>query len=394
MSYQLGLLSDIPLVEIDGRHWTLDLWVKDLQAQVGAVRGVTLFCPVLGKAPADWALLPLPAAVTVVALPATARELSSRLAAVDVVQVPGNSSWRESRRARAFVRCAQRQGTPVVLGISSDRATTSVVNARGQGIFRRARARLRYWSVTFSQRQLAARCDGAFVVGEGLRRLVDGASTNVFVGTASWIQASDIVAPVAARRDSARVRLCAAARLEPMKGIVLALDALATLSGRDDLPPTSLLIAGRGPEEAALRTRRAELGLQDTTEFAGTFAYPGPFFEMLRGQDIVVLTNLNDEQPRLVFDAISQGCLIVCPDSAPYRALGIPQRLLYKRGDALALAQTLVHAIGSIADAPLRGELDALARVATIESMHERRRDWIAATLLKGAPLGSRQAGA
>ena len=386
MTYQLGLLSDIPLVELDGRHWTLDLWVRDLQAQLGAVRGVTLFCPVLGKAPADWALLPLPAGINVVALPSNAREIASRLAAVDVVQVPGNSSWRESRRARSFARWAHHQGKPVVLGISSDRATTSVVNARGQDIVRRARARLRYWSVKFSQRQLAARCDGTFVVGEGLRRLVDGASANLFVGTASWVQASAIVASVAARRDPDRVRLCAAARLEPMKGIVLALDALATLGGRADVPPTALLIAGRGPEEAALRARCAELALQDRTEFAGTFAYPGPFFEMLRGQDIVVLTNLNDEQPRLVFDAISQGCLIVCPDSAPYRALGIPERLLYKRGDALALAQTLVHAIESISDAPLRGELDALARVATIESMHERRRDWIVTTLLKGEP--------
>ena len=386
MTYQLGLLSDIPLIELEGRHWTLDLWVKDLQAQVGAVRGVTLFCPVLATAPPEWALLPLPAGVTVVALPSAPGLIAARLAEVDVVQVPGNSSWRESRRARSFARSAHRLGKPVVLGISSDRATTSIVNARSQGIVRRSRARLRYWSVKFSQRQLAARCDGTFVVGEGLRRLVESNCTNLFVGTASWIQAGDIVPPAAVRRDPDRVRLCVAARLEAMKGTVLALEALAALAGSDPAPPVSLLIAGRGPEEAALRARCAELRLQDVTQFAGTFAYPGPFFEMLRGQDIVVLTNLNDEQPRLVFDAISQGCLIVCPDSAPYRALGIPGRLLYERGDALALARTLAHAIESIEDGSLRTALAGLARVATIESMHERRRDWIRSTLLERAP--------
>ena len=53
MSYRLALLSEIPLVEREGRFWTVDLWVKDLQAQVDAVRGVTLFSPVLATAPAD-----------------------------------------------------------------------------------------------------------------------------------------------------------------------------------------------------------------------------------------------------------------------------------------------------------------------------------------------------
>jgi glycosyltransferase involved in cell wall biosynthesis len=386
MTYRLGLLSDIPLVELDGRYWTIDLWVKDLQAQAAAVAGVTLFCPVLDKAPPEWALLALPPGVAVVAVPASARSIAERLAGLDVVQVPGNSTWNKSRRARLFTRLAHRLGKPVVLGISSDRATTSVVNARGQNVARRARARLRYWSVNFSQRYLAARCDGTFVVGEGLRRLVESTAPNLFVGTASWIRTGDIVAATAARRDPGRVRLCAAARLEPMKGIALALDALAALGARADVPPAALLIAGRGPEEEPLRARCAALGLQDKVTFAGTFAYPGPFFEMLRGQDVVVLTNLNDEQPRLVFDAISQGCLIVCPDSAPYRALGIPDRLLYKRGDTPALAQVLAHAIASLEDASLRVALDALARVATIESMHERRRDWVQATLLARAP--------
>jgi glycosyltransferase involved in cell wall biosynthesis len=274
-------------------------------------------------------------------------------------------------------------GKPVVLGISSDRAMTSLVNARGKNIIHRARARVRYWSVKLSQRYLSGRCDGTFVVGEGLRRLVESTSSNLFVGTASWIDASDIVPTTAARRDSSKVRLCAAARLEPMKGIGLALDALASLGTHDDVPPMTLLIAGRGPEEAALRAQCAALQLQDKTQFAGTFAYPGPFFEMLRSQDIVVLTNLNEEQPRLIFDAISQGCLIVCPDSAPYRALGIPERLLYKRGDAHALAQTVAHAIASIGDETLRVALNSLARMATIETMHERRRDWVRSTLLE-----------
>lgn len=385
MSYRLALLSEIPLVEREGRFWTIDLWVKDLQAQVDAVDGVTLFSPVLGTAPADWALLPLPPTIKAVPLPASASTIAAEVGACDVVQIPGNSTWKDARRSRAFARAARRAGKPVVLGISSDRATTHVVNARGKSVLHRMRARLRSMSVKLSQRHLARRSDGTFVVGEGLRRLVDTASDNIFVGTASWIRASDIVARPAQPAQGGGVKLCVAARLERMKGIHLALEAMSTLSAGRLPPGTRLLIAGQGPEEAALRRQVDSLGLQATVEFVGTFAYPGPFLDFLRSQDIVVLTNLNDEQPRLVFDAISQGCLIVCPDSLPYRALGIPERLLYKRGDASALAGTLTHVAASVGDPELRATLDAMARDATIESMHERRREWVRSTLLARA---------
>jgi glycosyltransferase involved in cell wall biosynthesis len=394
MTYRLALLSEISLIERDGQFWTLDLWVKDLQAQRDAVKSMTLFSPVVGKAPAEWALLPVPGSIKVMGLPSATVAVTQELGTADVVQIPGNFTWWNSRRARAFARIAHRVGRPVILGISSDRATTHLVNARGKSILHRIRARLRSLSVKFSQRHLARHSDGTFVVGEGLRRLVESASSNIFVGTASWIRASDILPPRGnARRDAAVVKLCVAARLEPMKGIHLALEAIAVLKTLHDLPKVTLVIAGQGPEEPALRQQAETLQLQEVVEFAGTFAYPGPFFELLRRQDIVVLTNLNDEQPRLVFDAISQGCLIVCPDSLPYRALGIPERLLYRRGDPQALAAAAAHAIASLDDLALRSELDVLVRNATIETMHERRREWVQSTVVERHALRREQAG-
>ena len=381
MSYRLALLSEIPLVQREGRFWTIDLWVKDLQAQVDAVRAVTLFSPVLDKAPADWALLPLPPTIKAVPLPASASAIAAEVGACDVVQIPGNSTWKDARRSRAFARAARRAGKAVVLGISSDRATTHVVNARGKSVLHRMRAQLRSWSVKMSQRHLARRSDGTFVVGEGLRRLVANASDNIFVGTASWIRAGDIVARQG-QRAADGVRLCVAARLERMKGIHLALEAMSTLAARGSALKGRLLIAGQGPEESALRSQVESLGLQADVEFVGTFAYPGPFLDFLRSQDVVVLTNLNDEQPRLVFDAISQGCLIVCPDSAPYRALGLPAELMYARGNAGALAEAIQRVASRLGDEALRARLDAMSRDATIETMHERRRDWISRTVV------------
>jgi glycosyltransferase involved in cell wall biosynthesis len=382
-------MSEIALIERDGVYWTLDLWAQDLQAQSSCVESVTLFSPVVHKTRDDWVLLPVPPSIRVVPQSSDPSTVEREIAATDVLQIPGNFTWRRSGGARAFMRIAHRLGKPVILGISSDRATTLVVNARGQHLLRRARARLGSLSIRISQRYLAARCDGTFVVGEGLRRLVESVSPNVFVGTASWIRRSDILPSSAVRRDPTTIRLCVAARLEPMKGVGLALEALASLAARGHGEPRSLLIAGRGAEEQSLRAKSLALGLDDVVTFAGSFSYPGPFLELLRHQDIVVLTNLNDEQPRLVFDAISQGCLIVCPDSVPYRALGIPADLLYRRGDANALAAALERIMGRIGETELQETLKALAIDATIESMHQKRCNWVRRTLLSQATLAS-----
>ncbi len=167
-----------------------------------------------------------------------------------------------------------------------------------------------------------------------------------------------------------------------MKGIHLALGALGSLRRSVDPIDARLSIAGVGPEEARLRALAAQQEVEDRVRFVGSLAYPEPFFGLLRDSDIVLFTNLNDEQPRLVFDAISQGCLIICPATLPYQALGIPQELLYERGDERALATRIDAVCGMLDDKQLRQRLRVVAQGATIEDMHSRRRDWIQSTLL------------
>lgn len=382
MSYRLGLLSEIQLLWRDGSYWTLDLWVKDLEAQIEAVDALTLFSPVVDALPESWgSLLPLPAEIRVVDLSGDRGMLGQEVANVDVVQVPGNRPWFGAGRARLFLRLARKHGKCTVLGISSDRARTQVINATG-GWPGNVRAWIRFVGIRVSQGYLAARSDGVFVVGEGLRRTLERWSTNVHVGTASWIRAESLSRDVPPRVRGDTVVLCAAARLEPMKGIHLALGALGSLRRSVDPIDARLSIAGVGPEEARLRALAAQQEVEDRVRFVGSLAYPEPFFGLLRDSDIVLFTNLNDEQPRLVFDAISQGCLIICPATLPYQALGIPQELLYERGDERALATRIDAVCGMLDDKQLRQRLRVVAQGATIEDMHSRRRDWIQSTLL------------
>ncbi|CAM5797514.1 glycosyltransferase [Rhizobacter fulvus] len=379
MSYRLALLTSIPVVRRGAESMTLDLWARDLQAQVEAVTELVLLAPVMGTWPQpEVSLQPLPEGIRVVD-PAqlSDRDLQALLDRCDVVQVPGNFGWRASAPARRLMRAARQAGKAAIVGISSDRARTELMNAARAGLLRRWRAWARSVSIRVSQRYLADRASGVFLVGEGLRRLIGSGQGRVLVGTASWIRQSDI-APARPEPPSDHLwRLCVAARLERMKGIHQAIEVLAPLAARLPGVPLELDIAGVGPEEAALRAQAAATPIDVPIRFVGALPYPDEFFAFLRQVDVVLLTNLNDEQPRLIFDAISQGCLPVCPDSLPYRSLGLPPELLYRRGDVDALAHCLTALLNSADRPALRRRLVAVAQGATIEAMHRVRRDWV-----------------
>ncbi len=395
MAYTLGLLSTIPVVWRGGGYQSLDLWCRDLEVQVGQVAGLRLFCPVVGQAPPDWAALaPLPGGVEVVDRDVVqGGGIRQALTGCQVLQVPGNQGWLDGRSARRVLRWARRLGIRSLVGISSDRARTVVQNARRSGAVGRLKARLKSLSIRLALRHLTAHADGTFVVGEGLRHLVSRRCRSLHVGTASWIREGDLAAAPEGGLGPARLdQLCIASRLEPMKGVHLGVEALARLAGRR--PPGGgpwLTILGAGPEREALEAQVEAAGLARRVTFAGTRAYPGPFFEALRPMGLVLLTNLGEEQPRLVFDAISQGCLPVCPDSPAYAALGLPPEVTYRRGDAGALAEA-VERLQRLPDpGRLWRQLLRVARPYTLEAMHRARAQWVEAEVL-GAPPGDQAA--
>ena len=389
MPYRLALLSPIACLRHGGTFETLDLWHRDLEAQLGVIDALLLLAPIIEVAPKDDVTrLPLPPSIHVVD-PSTVDDagLDALLRGVDVVQLPGNDDWRRASNARRVLASARRARRVVVLGISSNRARTARLNARGAGPVARLRALARSLSVSASQAWLGRRSDGIFVVGEGLRGLAERFHRNVHVGTASWIRRSDLrdeASCGAGARGEKSIALAVAARLEPMKGVHLAIEALRQLGrGPRSAVQYRLQIAGQGAQEGALRAAVRTAGLEAEVDFIGTLPYPEPFFAWLRGQDLALLTNLNDEQPRLVFDAIAQGAIPLCPDTAPYRGLNLPAAVLYGQGDASALAEAILRMSTASARHGVRSALRDLACEATIETMHARRAAWIASILAR-----------
>lgn len=373
-TYRPVLFSKIPVSMYNGRYFAPKLWAVDLNAQADLIDTILLICPVEKVLVVEAESLDERIQI-IDSKEISTRFLDALIAAADVVEVQGNYDWVRSALERRAVRLARKHQKLSVLAISSNRAKTTIMNAEGRPILSRLRAKAKAASIKFSCRYLAARCDAVRVVGAGLKPLVEDVAKTLLVETASWISSKDIAPQREASADT--IFAATASRLEPMKGVDIGINAAAILVAADK--DIRLTIIGEGADEARLRGLVSERALNDRAEFVGQLGYPEPFYSSLRRTDYVLLTNRNDEQPRLIFDAVAQGAIPICPMNKAYENLGLDQRLFYQQGCPTSLADTWRKLIEAPEEdrGAIRRSLRMLAEKFTIETMHNRRRDWV-----------------
>ncbi len=127
------------------------------------------------------------------------------------------------------------------------------------------------------------------------------------------------VAPDAYRRDSARGDAFRAhlgispdvfvygmlTRLDPVKGIDIALEALGLLIVSHLPKEVALVVAGEGPELAVLQRRAAELSLEHRAIFSGFVETP---LDALSAFDAIVFSSRREGLPLGLLEAMAAGC--------------------------------------------------------------------------------------
>jgi glycosyltransferase involved in cell wall biosynthesis len=158
--------------------------------------------------------------------------------------------------------------------------------------------------------------------------------------------AADQGALPAETRQDAEPRLLAVGRLSREKGFDLLLEALAQI--RESFPATSLLIAGAGPEELALKSQSLTLGLENAVCFAG---YVAELSTCFAGASVFVLSSRHEGLPNALLEAAAAGLPIVAlPSSQGVVDLlrGQPGVWLAGEISAQTLADSLLAALGSL----------------------------------------------
>jgi glycosyltransferase involved in cell wall biosynthesis len=212
----------------------------------------------------------------------------------------------------------------------------------------------------------------------------EGTAERAYVAPATWIDEPVVLSCEQAARDwnrkSGTTKLLFAGRLIREKGVRLLLDAIESIE--NDIS-ADITIIGDGPlaDECAsfvVGHERASLKVQ----LLKPVHYGSEFFNLLRRFDAVLLPSLSEEQPRLIFDAFSQGIPILGSNTGGIIDL-VENNIngkLFLSGDKSALMQLLVWASQSRDELRTLG-LSALkkSRKFTHRSMHQRRSEIIAA---------------
>jgi glycosyltransferase involved in cell wall biosynthesis len=144
-----------------------------------------------------------------------------------------------------------------------------------------------------------------------------------------------------------------AGRLGPQKALGVALQALA------GTPDVTLVVAGDGPERAALERRAGELGLDGRVRFVGSLARE-TVLRLFRAADASVLPSAWENFPHTVVESLAVGCPVIATAVG-----GVPEvvrdgenGLLVAPGDPEALTDAITRFFG---DDVLRAQLSEAA---------------------------------
>jgi glycosyltransferase involved in cell wall biosynthesis len=121
--------------------------------------------------------------------------------------------------------------------------------------------------------------------------------------------------PPGPRVAGQQLTLLWAGRLEPQKGLLIALRAMAVTKSRD----SRLLVAGAGAEQVKMEALARSLGLTDRVEFLGRVPHE-TMEAYFQSCDALVFTSLRDSFGSVVLEAMSNGLPVIALNHQGMRA--------------------------------------------------------------------------
>ena len=214
-----------------------------------------------------------------------------------------------------------------------------------------------------------------------------------YVDNASWIDPETVLSEAQARstweaKPASPLRLLFAARVTEAKGILVLLEAVRILAAPRS--PVAVDVMGEGDALEACRSLAGSLDGPTTLGLVPPRPYGPSFFEAIRLYHAVVVPNLSDEQPRIIYDAYSQALPVLASDTPGDRSCTFEGRtgLLVPPGDPGALADGALRLLETPALAREMG-MNALrlAQSSTHREKHIRRARILAGLLQDGRSL-------
>ena len=382
------LFNRIVLVrDVCGTLWFPDLWAKDLCLHLIYLKDMRLCCPVKsGTPPADF----------------VSASTHPELAALKVEPMRVDHGWLSVLKnlvpnfltvaaavEHSEVLHSGAAGWPfppsyylLALRPFKRRKWVFLVESTFWHLTEYEKPTLRRVLVSYASRFLVRRCvaaaDVRIFTSAGYRDFLLPPGKRGYVNNATWINREHCASFTDAQArwqatltGRQHAHFIFPARLIPQKGVEVLKDAIRMLNQRRVGLAVDFMGSG-GLEDSCREFAEREQGTV-RLRFLESVPYGPEFFATLAAYDAVLVPNLSDEQPRIPFDAFSQGVPVIASDTIGVREVvedGLTG-FLCPAGDARELAAMLEHhakAREGLRDAGLR----ALQRVRerTHAAMH------------------------
>lgn len=178
--------------------------------------------------------------------------------------------------------------------------------------------------------------------------LLDDTNHKFMINNASWVDQDIVIEEEELNKKigkinfDSEIKIIFPVRLEELKGVYILFDAIKILSQKTN-QKFRITIMGEGTlKQECIDFSEKSYG-DVTVEYKTPVSYGKPFFEFLRNYDILLVTNLTEEQPRIIFDAFSQGVAIVASATSGVRDVTTEETaVLFERANANDLVEKLV----------------------------------------------------
>lgn len=366
-----------------GRRWLDPLWHKDLLEHVVYLNDFTLACPCKEVA------APPPGFVEVcdpritfcdlpgrrkltLNLPRTLARLWRSIGRAEVVHT-GLGGWLPISLHNLASSIARLRGRFLMIIVES--SPWRLTPGQPASLAARLQAALSEW---VNKRTLRAVDLAVFTQARYKQSLLTGRPGRGHVIHASWIDEAVIASDADAAaswqaKEGGPVRLLFAGRLTAAKGVPVLLDALRR-ADREGAAFT-LRVIGTGELLEACRALNAELS-RVRVEVLDPVPYGPAFFQLVREHHAVVVPSVTDEQPRIVYDAYSQGVPVLASNTDGLRDCVFEDATgrLCPPNDAGALAGLLAWAAAATPQLrAMSGSCLEHAHRMTHQEMHRRR---------------------
>lgn len=170
------------------------------------------------------------------------------------------------------------------------------------------------------------------------------------IAPATWIDETNLVSPEVVKkryleRKGKMIQMIFPARLVEDKGVFVLFDAIEYLKSMG--VNVQITIMGSGELDKDCKAFALKKFGNVKVVYREPVEYGNEFFNALCSYDMVLVPNLKEEQPRIVFDAFSQGLGVIASDTSGILDVTIDgvNAVICKRGDSKSLAKAICSVI-------------------------------------------------